>query len=71
MKDINFIQWLKKQDKRKDPVGDLAGDIKADRDFPNCNNCRDLRQYLVSVNACDGAMKALDKAYIEFCKLEA
>ena len=59
-----FYQWIKKQIKRNDPVGDLAKDIKFDREAPKgAAGFSQWQGYLHDNNACDGAIKALDTAW--------
>lgn len=41
-----FVKWLFAQAGRGDPVGDLAGDAKADFKFPRRGNIAELRSYL-------------------------
>lgn len=72
MSKIDFITWLKKQSGRRDPVGDIARDVVADKELPcDCKTYKEFRQYLRNLHACDGALTALDRAYAEYCGLEA
>jgi len=59
-----FRQWLKQQEKRDDPVGDLARDVKADR--PGVSSVEGLRRVLEEHGAFQGAMDALETAAGEY-----
>lgn len=62
-----FYSWLSKQQKRRDPVGELARDIQRDPRFPDGeNNLESLHSHLVHSNACREAIFALHEAHREF-----
>jgi hypothetical protein len=62
-----FHRWLEQQLKRNDPVGDLARDVKGDRDFPIAGNSRlALERYLGRSGAVPEAIRALRAAWREF-----
>lgn len=62
-----FAHWLRKQTERNDPVGDLARDAAQDRIFPvDTSSGPKLRSYLRSINACNGAMEALEQALAQW-----
>jgi uncharacterized protein YozE (UPF0346 family) len=64
---LTFHAWLMAQRDRADPVGDLARDARADRDWPARGRTpNDFRRYLDHRNACDGALRALDRAWREY-----
>jgi hypothetical protein len=69
MDKINFITWLRQQSKRNDSVGDVARDTVADKEC-NCKTYESFKRYFETVHACNGAMRSLDRAYKEYCKLE-
>jgi hypothetical protein len=52
--------WLKHARTTDDPAGDLIADMKADRNLPlrNVTSFGALRSYLISKNACHGAIEA-------------
>lgn len=56
----------------KNPLGDLAKDAKADKDFPNqSSNKKEIQNYLDYIGACSGAMEAFEvswKAYEAYKK---
>lgn len=55
---------------RRDWVGDLAQDIKGDKDFPvEETRLAELIAYLKSENAVDEALTALRQAHAEFLAL--
>lgn len=61
---MTFNAWLRKQQRRADPIGDLARDAFSDPKWPA--TARTQRQYLLGVNACEGALVALDRAQAEW-----
>lgn len=62
-----FRDWLRKQEKRDDPIGDLAVDMAHDahQTLPN-PSLSDLYGYLHSRGACSAALDALIEAYREW-----
>jgi uncharacterized protein YozE (UPF0346 family) len=66
-----FIGWLRKQAKRKDPVGGLADFLKHDSCFPaKVTTPKGLKIYLNSVGADDPVLTAMEAAASEFKALE-
>jgi hypothetical protein len=70
-----FISWLKKQKKRDDPIGDLAGDMIDDKFKLNpespSNTYDQLKSRIrIKSNDSSGALKALDEAWAEFNKVK-
>jgi hypothetical protein len=64
---LTFIQWLKQQRDRDDPVGDLARDAASDRRFPRSNSLVRLQAYLAfDTYAIDLAQIALVRAWAEW-----
>ena len=63
---MEFIQWLKKQVDRNDPIGDLARDLIHDVKARRFKSYSRFRTYLEEIYACDGAIEACEKAYKEF-----
>lgn len=62
-----FYSWLAKQQKREDPIGDLALDVKRDSRFPvEQSDLELLHSHLIHNNACREAHCALDEAFREF-----
>lgn len=62
-----FHLWLERQVKRKDPVGDLARDVKGDREFPITEGTRDgIQTYFTYAGASSPAVKAFKQAWKEF-----
>lgn len=57
---MTFEQWLKKQNKRNDPVGDLS------RDFIESNDPTCSKKILMERSACRGAFDALHQAIKEY-----
>ncbi|MBM4277068.1 MAG: hypothetical protein FJ130_04180 [Deltaproteobacteria bacterium] len=63
---MKFHNWLRKQTNQNDPVGDFARDVKADAESPKNNSIKKWRTYLSNVGACDGAINAFERAWIEY-----
>jgi hypothetical protein len=64
---MTFLQWLRQQRHRPDPVGDLACDALNDRHKPTGQvTLRQWQRYLQGIPACDGALKALHRAWDEY-----
>lgn len=62
-----FRQWLQSQEKRDDPIGDLARDMRRDPGQVTPNpSLSDLYHYMRAARACDGALQALIDAYREW-----
>lgn len=62
-----FHRWLERQAKRNDPVGDLARDVKGDRQFPFAESSRAILQaYLERSGAVPEAIRTFRDAWREF-----
>lgn len=62
-----FHLWLERQAKRKDPIGDLARDVRGDRGFPISDGTHDgIQTYLTYAGASTPAAKAFEQAWTEF-----
>ena len=59
-----FRQWLNEQTHRRDPIGDLARDVQADR--PGARSVDDLRLVLQEHDASANALDALERAAQEY-----
>ncbi len=66
-----FIQWLKTQKKRDDPVGDLARDLADDSCAPSAGSYYDLKRHLVNKHdVFDGkVLDALVRAHGEYARV--
>ncbi|MFA5883287.1 MAG: hypothetical protein WDA60_05515 [Acidimicrobiia bacterium] len=65
---MTFTDWLRKQTRRRDAVGDLARDTRADLHWPppgKPSRSR-YRGYLVQLGAIPAALDALDLAWEEW-----
>jgi len=65
---VSFVDWLRKQRRRRDAIGDLARDTRADPDWPppgKPGRSR-YRGYLVQRGAIPAALAALDAAWDEW-----
>lgn len=65
---MSFVEWLRKQTRRRDPVGDLARDARADHSWPPQGKPSRSRYhgYLVRQGAIPAALDALDVAWEEW-----
>ena len=64
---IAFRRWLKQQEGRNDPVGDLAGDVARDHGLIRANqSLNELYSWLRINGACQGALQSLIEAYREW-----
>lgn len=62
-----FYSWLTKQQRREDPIGDRARDVKRDTRFPLAQSDLELLHcHLIHSSACREAHCALDEAFREF-----
>ena len=69
MKKQTFRGWLLAQRRRQDPVGDLARDLKEDREFRG-RTVGSLRERMIDLGACDLAMVALERAAVEYSQTQ-
>lgn len=61
---MTFKTWILKNYLNEDsPIGDLAGDIKTDKNFPDTNNYERVLNYLKSRSACRECVAVFKKAY--------
>lgn len=65
---ISFIEWLDKQSRRNDPIGDLACDMRRDPPPERVVTPEDFLCW-VGVRACTGAREAILDAGIEWRKV--
>jgi hypothetical protein len=63
-----FVDWLKQQTWRRDPIGDLARDTRRDAGWPPPGKVSraKLRAYLERHDAIPAAIAALDAAWDEW-----
>lgn len=65
----SFYSWLLQFKSDNTPLGDLARDAKADKDFPrHAISYKHLNDYLVSKAACKDALSIFEKAFREYEK---
>jgi hypothetical protein len=69
---MRFTTWLRCQNKRQDPIGDLARDYITDiaRRGLSHYSTEQLRE-VVDYQGCDGAVRAFKKALAEFRRVQA
>lgn len=64
---ISFYRWmLKKHINDHAPVGDLARDMKGDKQFPHDGDKATIQEYLEDCGACSGCMDAFEEAWAEY-----
>ena len=66
---MTFNEYLKSQVGRNDPIGDLAGDVQRDTQFPPVKSLSALLCYLARHRACVEAADAARDAWKEYKKL--
>jgi len=65
-KGLSFSRWLRCQQTRNDPVGDLAADVCYDPTWPRGRKLETFLKHLEQKDACFGATDALQRAWREF-----
>jgi hypothetical protein len=65
---IPFVEWLARQTRRRDAIGDLARDTRRDMTWPPGGRVTraKLRAHLEAHDAIPGALVALDAAWDEW-----
>jgi uncharacterized protein YozE (UPF0346 family) len=65
---MEFVEWLARQARRRDAIGDLARDTRRDADWPPPGKISraKLRAYLETRGAIPEALDALDAAWDEW-----
>ena len=64
---VTLIRWLSQFKNDGTPVGDLARDVRFDKEFPRHSVSRKhLRDYLESMGACDSAMSIFEEAFSHY-----
>lgn len=62
---MNFYRWmLKKHSNDHAPVGDLARDMKGDKQFPRDGDKAKIQVYLEGCGACSGCIDAFELSLI-------
>ncbi len=61
---FTFTEWLARHTKRDSPLGDFAGDVARDRDFPRAPSSLDqVLSHLIRHGACGEAQDAAKRAW--------
>jgi len=68
---MRFNEWLMQFEKKDNPLGDLARDVRHDNYVPNEDNLRDWENHLIRRNACSDALKTLIAAFKKWKKSSA
>jgi uncharacterized protein YozE (UPF0346 family) len=58
-----FKEWIMQFEKDDSPIGDLAKDIKRDKQFPSNKDYKSILDYLESNRACYGEIEAFEHAF--------
>lgn len=64
----SFNHWLRRQHQRDDRIGDLARDVRQDRQWPGCRTLAGFQRYLGQRNACSAAVESLAAAWTEYSR---
>ena len=63
----SFYSWLSQFKNDSTSVGDLARDVRFDKEFPRHSDSRKyLRDYFESIGACDSAMSIFEEAFSHY-----
>jgi hypothetical protein len=63
----SFYSWLSQFKNGSTSVGDLARDVRFDKEFPrHSDSCKYLRDYLESMGACDSTMSIFEEAFSHY-----
>ncbi|AWK09973.1 hypothetical protein DDQ41_14880 [Streptomyces spongiicola] len=64
----NFRAWLMRHVGEQSAIGDLARDVRDDAEWPEGEpeSFELYNEYLDSMNACEGALDALEKAWSRY-----
>lgn len=63
----SFYSWLSQFKNDSTSVGDLARDVRFDKEFPCHSDSRKyLRDYLESMGACDSTMSIFEEAFSHY-----
>lgn len=63
---MTFNKWLKTQEYREDPTGDIAQDSRRDRRLKPGNTLPAWQWHLRTIGACKEALEALEQAWKEY-----
>lgn len=65
-----FFKWvLDKYTGANSPQGDFASDMAGDFSFPPVAHHGVIKRYLIHIGACDGAMRAFESLWSEYCRM--
>lgn len=69
---MSFYEYSRRFLDKQSPTGDLARDIRDDQLFSEVGNAyKDIKAYLITHNACDGALVAFETmwhSYLAFLR---
>lgn len=63
---ISFKTWIKQFREVDAPIGDLARDIKGDKEFPLSTKKEEMYDYLHRKQACAEAKEAFEEAFSKY-----
>ena len=61
-----FRVWIRQFDGDNTAFGDLADDIKDDRNFPKINDYDEILSYLKRKNACSACIDTVKTAWMQY-----
>ena len=65
-KGMDFKEYSEKFLNEESPLGDLARDMKSDGGFPETNEIKKIRGYLLCMGACYEALRAAEEMFEEY-----
>jgi uncharacterized protein YozE (UPF0346 family) len=65
---VSFVKWLRQFEGEESPVGDLARDIRRDKEFPKTKGHKGIREYLEGRNACEECLNAFEVVWEKYTK---
>ena len=65
-KGMDFKEYSEKFLNEESPLGDLARDMKSDGGFPETNEIKKIRGYLLYMGACYEALRAAEEMFEKY-----
>jgi len=62
----SYKMWIKQFRQEETPRGDIAREIKDDKNFPATTSKKKIINYLERLTACDGAIRTFHETYLEY-----
>jgi uncharacterized protein YozE (UPF0346 family) len=64
----SYKMWIKQFRQEDTPRGDMAREIKDDKDFPVTTSKKKMLNHLEKLTACSGAFRTFHETYLEYKK---